>query len=242
MMCHTYYYLLFLKISGIIKIENLCFEIVFDCFFLPSQRYSLDHKSLLFSFLDLRLSIMVAFYILLTFISIAHAFPKSSRPTPTHYFIFGDKFSGVIYLSKILNNTTPALPLQECRGIDLKSGSIHFDQEKETSWRYGFFSFNDLKKNLDCDIDKTLFILSVRDVRSMMCSVAKRKFQTSVEKLQSMHINGLIIHRWEDNDNLELNGSANANYKVYNYLRMRTHKLQTHYSILSRVPYGTIVR
>ncbi len=189
------------------------------------------------------ISTPVLFTILL---SISLAYGRSSRQRrsiPTHYFIFGDKYAGVKYLSKVLNSTSPSLPLQECKSIDPKTGSIHIDQDKSTSWRYGFFTINDLKKNLDCDFDRTLFILAVRDVRSMICSVAKRKFQTTVEKLQQMHINGLIVHRWEDNDHLELNGSAStSSYKVYNYLRMRTHKLKTHHSILSRVKHGVVTR
>lgn len=174
----------------------------------------------------------------------ANANLQQKRMPPTHYFIFGDKFSGVKHLSEILNSTSPSIPLQECKTIEPNGGSIHNDQEKEFTWRYGFFSMNDLRNRLDCDADKTLFILVVRDVRSMMCSVAKRKFQiASVQKLKQMHLNALVVHRWENNDHLELNGNASSHYyKVYNYLKLRTQKLRTHYSILSRAKHGVVTK
>ena len=150
-------------------------------------------------------------WLLLTLCNFLSVTPRTNanlqqrRTPPSHYFVFGDKFAGVKHLSKILNSTSPSIPLQECKTIDPKSGSIYNDQEEAITWRYGFLTINDLKKRLDCDLDKTIFILAVRDVRSMMCSVAKRKFQTSsVKNLKQMHLNALVVHRWENNDHLEL--------------------------------------
>lgn len=184
------------------------------------------------------------FFLVTSLLAHASSFQTRSKVRPpTHYFILGDKFAGVQFLQNHLNNTSPPLPLQECKAIDARTGSILRNQETELSWRYGFFTTNDLKKKLDCDLDQTLFILAVKDVRSMMCSVAKRKFQASMKKLQSMHLNALVVHRYEDNDHLELNGSMPLpKYKVYNYLTLRKHKLQSHYSLLTRMKHGVVSR
>lgn len=168
----------------------------------------------------------------------------------THYFVFGDKFSGVKFLSNVLNQTSPSLPLQECKALNLTTyGSTYKDKESAaTSWRYGFLSANDIKKKLDCNLDQTLFIMIVKDVRSMICSVAKRKFNIPSRKLIEMHLNALIVHRWEDNDHLDLNGkeahhsSKTSPTRSYNYLKLRSQKLANHYRTLSRLKNGVVVR
>lgn len=187
----------------------------------------------------------------ITFISLI--FLLKSRPTDgrvsklplTHYFVFGDKFSGVNFLSNIINHTSPSLPLQECRAINPNDGSIMKDQEVATSWRYGFLSVNHLKKHLDCNLDQTLFIMIVKDVKSMICSVAKRKFKITSKKLLEMHLNSLIVHRWDDNDFLDLNGKAYSNKtmpRTYNYLKLRSQKLSNHYTTLSKLKHGVVTR
>ena len=199
------------------------------------------------------------YFIFLLILHDTHSRQTTSRLPPTHYFIFGDKFAGVKYLSKILNNTSPALPLQECqihvnnpskKKTKLKHNTVEQYEEELSSWRYGFFTTNDLKKNLDCDIERTLFILIVKDVRSMLCSVARRKFKTTKKKLVQMHLNALIVNRFNNDDDeeesdgsgLQLNGSAAAPSKINNYLKMRTQKLKIHYSIISRMKHGVVIR
>ena len=115
----------------------------------------------------------------------------------------------------------------------------HTFETKTTSCRYGFFTISYLKKHLDRNIGQSLFILTVRDVRSMLCSVAKGKFQTTLKKCNNMHINALnIVHRWQ----FELNGYLDGQTKTetYNYLKMRTEKLKTEFAIVSRVKHGVV--
>ncbi len=206
-----------------------------------------------------KLSLVVFFYILVSLLPEAYG---RSKPPPTHYFIFGDRYAGVNYLSKVLNSTSPSLPLQECQVIPPKSrrastttGNAQTNQlyppspPPSSSWRYGFFTINDLKKNLNCDFDKTLFIMVVKDVRSMLCSVARRKFQTSSslsnKKLKQMYLNALVVHRLDDDggdDDLDLNGGTTVPSKINTYLKMRAHKMQLHYSMISRARHGVVTR
>lgn len=177
----------------------------------------------------------------------------NAKPSPpTHYFIFGDKFSGVNHLSNLFNSTYPDLPLQECKVVSRKRSQSEYMQDVDdttsttapsSSWRHGFFTIQELKKNLECDLDTTLFILTVKDVRSMLCSVARRKFKT--KKLTQMYLNALIVHRLGEDDvhTLQLNGNVEVPMKkINNYLKMRTYKLKMHYSIISKMKHGIVTR
>ena len=189
---------------------------------------------------------MIVFICFFVFLQITLNCDARTQKLPlTHYFVFGQKFSGVKFLSNVLNQTSSSLQLKQCNALNPKYSSIYIDQENATSWRYGFLSVKDLKRNLDCNLDQTLFIMIVKDVRSMLCSVAKRKFKVSSRKLIEMHLNAIILHRWEDNDHLDLNGiaqSETSSSKTYNYLKLRSQKLSNHYSTLSRLKHGVVTR
>ncbi len=116
-------------------------------------------------------------------------------PPPTHYFVLGDRYSGVNYVSNLLrnhtkesSNTNPLrhvldahlpirIPLEECqiRGHDDYDEPRALDTHIDQDWKYGFLTVTQLRQNLDCNIDDTLFIMVTKVCMCILVCVCSKK-------------------------------------------------------------------
>jgi len=151
------------------------------------------------------------------------------KKDPTHYFIFGDKYSGVEFSSRLVRNAIPSPPLQECKT----------QPTVPAEWKYSAFTWKEARSALECDIDSTVFLLVTKDPYSWLTSVARRAFRHSKGKdgLRS-HLHLLIMQR-EEGDKLGLSGDSNR--KIY-ALKERTKKLKSHLAIVSKARFSSVIR
>ena len=151
------------------------------------------------------------------------------KKEPTHYFIYGDKFSGVDFSSRLFSNAKPSLPLQECK----------IQPNISPDWKYGPFTWNEARSALNCDTDSTIFLLVTKDPYSWLTSVARRLYRHSKGKdgMRS-HLHLLIMQREQIN---KLGLGSDSNRKV-SVLRERTKKLKSHLAIVSKARFSSILR
>lgn len=146
----------------------------------------------------------------------------------THYFVFGDKFSGVEFTSKLLNSAIPSLPLQECK----------VKPNVSNDFRHSTFSWRDAKKSLECNVDSTLFLLVTKDPYSWLTSVGRRLFTNPKgNDVIRSQIQLLILQR-QNRNKLRV---SSTNAKVF-VLKERTKTLRSHLAIISRARYSAVLR
>ncbi len=163
-------------------------------------------------------------YLLIIFVATSVQGGRVAQKAPTNYFIIGDKFSGVNYLNKILNKIED-FPLKECRaGGDPK-------------WKHGFFSLQELQRNLDCSLDRTIVILVTKDPFAWLSSVAERKFGDG--EVTAYHLLALISNRFEDT--IELN-EGSRKVSTTSIVKLRTRKLKANYNMVKRLKHGVVLR
>ena len=170
------------------------------------------------------------FLLVLLLLGIIHsnASRRLSQYPPTHFFVFGDRFSGVEYLSNILRES---LNLQQC----------NVNSRANASWKSSFLTLKELDQNLDCNMDKTIVILITKDPFAWLQSVAQRKYSSDDGKviLSSMHMLTLISNRYRDN--LELN-TGSGKISTTSIIKLRTRKLKSYLSIVKKLRHASIVR
>ncbi len=241
-----------------------------------------------------------------------HPHPSES-PRPTHYFVLGDRYSGVNYISNVLRNhtkkmessstphtrTNPLLldanahihehvpkqiqipiqiPMEECqiRGHDddydyeytydeSVSVSHMMDQDH---WKYGFLTVTQLRQNLDCNIDDTLFIMVTKDPYAWLTSLARRyyKNENDDDDVKAINVQSLVMNKY-DVDHEEVLGLMNTHthtrsrsrtnartrsnnsdknrqkgLPIRSVIDLRTKKLKKMYSTVSRMKHFAILR
>jgi hypothetical protein len=159
---------------------------------------------------------------LLLFVATSAHGRRVSQYAPSHYFVIGDRFSGVNYLSNLLN---------EAKGLQLKQCLTHADPK----WKHSFFSLRELELNLDCDLDRTIVIMVTKDPFAWLSSVAKRKFGD----VTPHHLLALVSNRFEDT--LELN-IGSSKISTTSIIKLRTRKLKAHHYIIKRMKNGVLIR
>ena len=117
-------------------------------------------------------------------IDAAAAAKGKDQPTLEHFFVFGDRYSGVNYLTKLLKKNGPSHNLTDCSP---PTGAV-----EDSSWKYGPFTTKRVKRH--CDPRKTLFVFITKDPHSWLASVAKRKYAPT--KLQTEVISNLVHSKW----------------------------------------------
>mmetsp|Transcript_12440 Transcript_12440/g.18428 ORF Transcript_12440/g.18428 Transcript_12440/m.18428 type:complete len:408 (+) Transcript_12440:113-1336(+) len=155
----------------------------------------------------------------------------TSNLTPTHFFVFGDRYTGVTYLSRLVEENTP---LKECRPDNSRELF-----PADTSWRFGFLGIKDIKR-LGCNPETTLFIMIVKDPYAWLSSVAERKYVES-STLHEGHLD-VLVHDKQNGQISELNGTGKARKKYQSLMEQRTSKLKVHRNILSNMHHSAFVR
>ena len=168
---------------------------------------------------------IISFIIILLLGNCIHG-RRVSQYSPTNYLVIGDRFSGADYLNDVLKEID-GFPLKECPSLLPSSDS--------SKWKHGFFSFLDLRQNLNCDLEKTLFIMVTRNPFAWLLSVANRKF----EKVTPYHVLALVSNRFEDN--LGLN-SGPGKVRPTTIFKLRTKKLKSQHSIIKKARHGVVIR
>ena len=151
---------------------------------------------------------------------------RVSQSVPTHYFVFGDRFAGVNYVSSLFNGIAQ---LQECQ----------LNSSLDAIWKNGFFTPTELKQNLHCNIDETLFIMVTKDPYAWIASAAKRKYNGN--DLKPMHLLEMVSNRYQDTLHLNV-GTGSESKGVNSIIKIRTKKLQSHYSIISKMRHSAVIQ
>ncbi len=150
---------------------------------------------------------------------------RVSQYSPTNYFVIGDRFSGADYLADVLKEID-GLPLKECPSLPSSDSS---------KWKHGFFSFADLRQNLNCDLEKTLVIMVTRNPFAWLLSVANQKF----EKITPYHLLALVSNRFEDDLGLNI---GPGKVRATTIFKLRTKKLKSQHSIIKKARHGVVIR
>ena len=157
-------------------------------------------------------------------LSIVHA---KRATAPTNFLVIGDRFSGVGFLTSILNQT---------EGFTLKS--CNFKPPFDERWQRAFLTPRELENNLACNVDSTVFFLITKDPFSWVHSVAKRKYET--ERLTLLHLQAIVSNKYVDN--LDLNRGLGGYSHSTSLLQIRTKKLKAHNSIMKKMKYSVHIR
>mmetsp|Transcript_27517 Transcript_27517/g.33696 ORF Transcript_27517/g.33696 Transcript_27517/m.33696 type:complete len:377 (-) Transcript_27517:169-1299(-) len=169
------------------------------------------------------------------------------RTLPSHYFIFGDKFSGIAYLEElfIVNNISEAV--SKCSLLDGsksngQSKAKHIkdieDVNMAAQWRHEPFILTDIK-TLNCTVENTLFILVTKDPYAWLVSVLRKKLQTN--SLLKTHMKSFLSGNW-DGDRHIFGKSFKRRNRYRNVMEKRTETLKSHSRILQKVPHNAIIR
>ena len=176
---------------------------------------------------------------ILSILQVTSSNEKTISP-PKHYFVFGDRYAGVQYLNHLIGSEihSSELDIKECRPIKIET-------QNQTMWRYGFFDQTQIKQELNCQIDDTLFIMIVKDPFAWFVSVAQRKFtNTKRNQLRNIHIQSILSDAMDSRMIEDLNGHVGNNPQTQfsNIMIQRNTKLKKHFHFLSNMKHSYLVR